>query len=109
MTERHQFIQGLHQLADWLTLNPDAPLPSSEFYVPLHANKPVRELAEHLSTELATDEHGNCSTQLHFTGITYIAYGYADFAAHMERRAAENAENYAQRHNLTLTPKETAA
>ncbi|MEY9876596.1 hypothetical protein ABH931_006106 [Streptacidiphilus sp. MAP12-33] len=110
MTEREQFIQGLRQLVDWLTLNPDIPAPTSrQFLVPLHSNAPVRQLAEHLGTDLATDEHGNCSTEVTFGPVTYLAYGYVDFTAHMERRSAENAENYAQRHNLTLTPKETAA
>lgn len=109
MTEREQFIQGLRQLVDWLTVNPDAPLPNSLVCIPLHNNEPVRQLAEHLGTDLVTDAEGNCSTEITFGPIQYHAYGYADWTGHIDRRAAENAENYARRHNLTLTPKETAA
>lgn len=112
MTNREQFIQGLRQFADWLAANPNMPTPHpQDFLAPLPTNRTVLDIAEHLNTEVSTDAEGNCRTRLSFGPVGYRAFSYADFQAHLDRSEAITAQLYAERHNLTLTPKnqETAA
>jgi hypothetical protein len=103
---RDEYITGLHQLADWLTLNPTAPYPeyNDRVLLSLTTNTALQSFADEFDLPVATDADGNTSAELHFGTLTYHAYGYADFSAHQETQAAESAEAWAQRSGHQIIP-----
>ena len=110
MTLDHdEAITGLRQLADWLTLNPTAPIPAGiRLLVPLGTPAAVAEHAERFDLDVQTDAHGVTSAEIAFGDIVYHAYGYADFAAHIEAMNAAQAQEWADQHDLRIVKKAAA-
>lgn len=85
MTTREEFITGLRQLADFLTVNPDLPVPFAEWSlsVPLIGDTDAERLNRVDRAALATGieaqwKHGRYGTELHFGPVEYAVFAHTD-------------------------------
>lgn len=109
IADRAEYTGSLRRFADWLDANPQCPTPGSQkFLLPLNTNAAVREFADQFGLEVAADAEGNLSTDTVFGPITYHAYGYTDFAAHMAADSERRARTWAAKNGLDLVPHDAA-
>lgn len=109
-SDRDAFVQGLRDLANWLTAHPTAPAPYGQrLLMPLSTNEAVAEFAAAHGLTVEHDAEGNASADLTFGPITYHVYGYLDFAAHYERIDERRARAWADRTGATITPANSEA
>lgn len=88
MRTREEFITGLRQLADFLTVNPDLPVPLADWSlsVPLVGGTDMERLNRVDRTALATGveaewKYDRYGTELHFGPVEYTVFAHTD--AHM--------------------------
>lgn len=107
---RTAFAAGLRSFADWLEQHPDELMPVGQrMLMPLQTNGAVVAFAARHGIPVTFDDEGNARADLSFGGVGYHVYGYVDFDAHVARRQAGDALEWAEQHGLELRPKRTAA
>lgn len=103
MNPREEFIQGLRDLADWLTDTPDAKVPQEQrLLLALSTNPAVEAFAAEHGLTVVFNEEGNASADLAFGPVTYHAYGYVDFDAHCDAHSEREARLWAASKGLAL-------
>ncbi|MBO3748789.1 hypothetical protein J5X84_22140 [Streptosporangiaceae bacterium NEAU-GS5] len=94
---RTALINGLHDLADFLTANPPLPAPNgfvSVHYLPRGDDNARRAEVDHIAARLGSEinselqEHGHYQTEISFGPVSYVAL--AIDAAQMARHRALN-------------------
>lgn len=107
MTNRSEFIAGLHAFADWLGQNPQVRGPEGQYFLlALSTNQAVEEFADEHGLSVTVDSDGNASCDLTFGPITYHAYGYADFAEFCRADSERRARAWADRNDMVIQPRE---
>jgi hypothetical protein len=101
---RSEFIAGMHAFADWLEANPEVEPPTNErMLLPLHTNSAVQAFAAEHGLNVDHDDEGNASANLMFGPVVYHAYGYVDFAAHLDASDERHARSWAEKNGLQIT------
>ncbi|MFD6113661.1 hypothetical protein ACFWG0_26610 [Streptomyces yangpuensis] len=100
---------GLRELANWLDANPDVPFQESRLLLALSTNPAVVEFAERHGWPVAYDDEGNASADRVFGPVTFHAYGYADFAAHLAVHDERQARDWAAKQGLEIVAPEGGA
>ena len=109
--DRDSYSSGLRQLADWLEQHPAVPYPvySTQIAVPLMDNARVEAFASAAGMDVETDEDGNTSATVHFGGLTYRGYGYANWEQHLAQHNESRARNWADQNDMVIEPREGGA
>lgn len=103
---RAEFTAGLRQFADWLDANTDYPVPArNQVLLPLTANPAVEEFAAKFGLSTVADKEGNLSAEVSFGPVSYLAYGYVDFTAHLAASNEHQARTWAAKHGLQIVTK----
>jgi len=106
---RDKYIAGLRAFANWLEASPEMQEPiNQQLLVPLMTNAATESFAKTHGLDVAYDAEGNASCSLKFGPITYHAYGYVDFAEHVERANERDARRWADRKGLVIQPADDA-
>lgn len=109
---RAQYIQGLHNLAEWLTANPAAPIPSPTLQrmgMPVMTNTAVVAFAIEHGLTVDYDSNGNASCDVHFGPLVLNVYGYDDFTTHLAQMKERDAREWADRQGLVIQTTPLAA
>lgn len=109
MNHRAVYIQALHDLANWYTAHPQAPIPPGRILVPLATNNDVQEVAASLDKTVKYDEEGNTSFTVTFGPVICHFYGYADFAEYSAREDSRRALKWAEENGMSVQPNEPDA
>lgn len=105
-TDRAEFTAGLRQFADWLDTNTEYSLPTGQrFLLSLGTNSAVTEFADRFGLETKADAEGNLSADIPFGPLSYCAYGYVDFDAHIAAEAERRARTWAAAQGLEFVAK----
>ncbi|MFK0222840.1 hypothetical protein ACIQWN_32190 [Streptomyces vinaceus] len=101
---RSEYIEGLRSFADWLEANPEVDAPVDErMLLVLHTNPAVEEFAAEHGLDVAYDREGNASADMAFGPVVFHAYGYVDFASHVEAADELQARSWATKRGLKIT------
>lgn len=109
---RAQYIQGLHDLAEWLKANPAAPIPSPTLQrmgMPVMTNTAVVAFAIKHGLTYDFDSDGNASCDVHFGPVALNVYGYANFTTHLAQMNERHAREWADRQGLVIQKTPLAA
>lgn len=108
--DRAAYINGLRQLADFLTNNPTAPIPTPRINVSVLNNDRVTAFGALDDVQLTptADDEGNLSITVMLGSIEYYVYGYAKWDEHRAAWEAKQARDWAERNGHQLIAKTDA-
>lgn len=101
---RTDYINGLRQLADFLTNNPTAPIPLPRINVCVFANAKVTAFGNLDDVQLTptADDEGNLAITVMVGSIEYYVYGYANWDEHRATWEAKQARDWADKNGMQL-------